>query len=143
MTSSLDVHACPRPSADIVARVIDGQIIIIPLAAGIGDMEDELYTLNETGKEIWDRLDGARTIEQVAGGTQAVTSSIIVVSQVTSSTAETATNVLDAANDLTLIPRLSGAVDDFLTTIRADRLSAPAPAGRRITIVPLPLSDFN
>jgi hypothetical protein len=65
MTTSLDVNARPRPSADIVARVIDGQIIIIPLVAGIGDMEDELYTLNDTGKDIWDRLDGTRTIEQV------------------------------------------------------------------------------
>jgi hypothetical protein len=65
MTSFLDVNARPRPSADIVARVIDGQIIIIPLAAGIGDMEDELYTLNDTGKDIWGRLDGTRTIEQV------------------------------------------------------------------------------
>ena len=65
MSSSIDVNACPHPSADIVARVIDGQIIIIPLAAGIGDMEDELYTLNDTGKDIWDRLDGTRTIEQI------------------------------------------------------------------------------
>jgi hypothetical protein len=65
MSPPVDVNARPRPSADIVARVIDGQIIIIPLVAGIGDMEDELYTLNETGKDIWDRLDGTRTIEQI------------------------------------------------------------------------------
>ena len=68
MTSPLDVNARPRPSADIVARVIDGQIIIIPLVSGIGDMEDELYTLNDTGKDIWDRLDGSRTIEQIIKG---------------------------------------------------------------------------
>jgi hypothetical protein len=65
MTSSLDVNTCPRPSADIVARVIDGQIIIIPLISGMGDMENELYTLNDTGKDIWDRLDSTQTIEQV------------------------------------------------------------------------------
>lgn len=65
MSPSVHVHVCPRPSADIVARVIDGQLIIVPLANGIGDLEDELYTLNDTGKDIWDRLDGTRTIEQV------------------------------------------------------------------------------
>jgi hypothetical protein len=65
MSLPVDLNARPRPSADIVARVIDGQIIIIPLVSGIGDMEDELYTLNDTGKDIWDRLDGTRTIEQV------------------------------------------------------------------------------
>ncbi|HNR69686.1 MAG TPA: PqqD family protein, partial [bacterium] len=51
---------------DVVAREIEGEIIIIPLAAGIGDMEDELYTLNETGKMIWDRLDGRNTLAEIA-----------------------------------------------------------------------------
>ncbi len=46
------------PSEDIVARSIEGELIIVPLVAGIGDLEDELFSLNETGKAIWDRLDG-------------------------------------------------------------------------------------
>lgn len=50
------------PSDDIVAREIEGELIIVPLVAGIGDMEDELYTLNESGKGIWDRLDGERDL---------------------------------------------------------------------------------
>ena len=41
------------PSEDVVAREIEGEMIIVPIASGIGDMEDELYTLNETGKAIW------------------------------------------------------------------------------------------
>jgi len=28
--------------------------------------EDELYTLNETGKAIWQLLDGKRTLQEVA-----------------------------------------------------------------------------
>jgi hypothetical protein len=55
-----------RHSDSIVAREIEGEMIIIPLTSGIGDLEDELYTLNETGKAIWDRLDGTRTIRQIA-----------------------------------------------------------------------------
>lgn len=55
-----------QPSEDVVAREIEGEIIIIPLAAGIGDMEDELYTLNETGKMIWDRLDGRSSLAEIA-----------------------------------------------------------------------------
>jgi hypothetical protein len=54
------------PSDDIVARVIEGDLILVPLTAGIGDMEDELYTLNETGKDIWDRLDGVRSLGEIA-----------------------------------------------------------------------------
>jgi len=61
--SNLDI--APRPSPDVVARIIEGELIIVPLATGIGDMEDELYTLNETGRAVWDRLDGQRTLHQV------------------------------------------------------------------------------
>ena len=53
------------PSEDVVAREIEGEIIIVPLAAGIGDLEDELYTLNDTGKAIWGRLDGRRSLGQI------------------------------------------------------------------------------
>ena len=53
------------PSEDVVAREIEGELIIIPLVAGIGDMEDELFTLNETGKAIWSKLDGKRSLKKV------------------------------------------------------------------------------
>ena len=54
------------PSDEIVAREIEGELIIVPLAAGIGDMEDELFSLNETGREIWSRLDGQRSLSVIA-----------------------------------------------------------------------------
>ena len=41
------------PSEDVVAREIEGDTIIVPLVSGIGDADDELYTLNETGRAIW------------------------------------------------------------------------------------------
>jgi hypothetical protein len=54
------------PSDDIVARDIEGELIIVPLVAGIGDMEDELFSLNDTGKDIWRRLDGKTTLGGIA-----------------------------------------------------------------------------
>ena len=54
------------PSEDVVAREIEGDIVIVPLVAGIGDADDELFTLNETGQAIWQRLDGERTLGGVA-----------------------------------------------------------------------------
>jgi hypothetical protein len=59
------MDAVYAPSEDIVARSIEGELIIVPLAAGIGDLEDELFTLNETGKAIWDRLDGKKKLRDV------------------------------------------------------------------------------
>lgn len=56
-----------RPSADIVARVIQGKLIIVPLTAGVGEAADDLYTLNETGKKIWELMDGSLTVRDIAG----------------------------------------------------------------------------
>lgn len=54
------------PSENIVAREIEGQVIIVPLTSGIGDLEDELYTFSETGKAIWGRLDGSTSLRAIA-----------------------------------------------------------------------------
>ena len=53
------------PSEDIAARTIEGELVIVPLAEGIGDLQDELFTLNITGKAIWDRLNGKKTLREV------------------------------------------------------------------------------
>ncbi len=54
------------PSEDVVAREIEGEIIIVPLTAGIGDAEDDLFSLNETGRAFWKLLDGKKTLAQIA-----------------------------------------------------------------------------
>ena len=66
MTSSVTLASIYAQSDDIVAREIEGEIIIVPLVAGIGDADDELYTLNATGQAIWQKLDGIRTLGAVA-----------------------------------------------------------------------------
>ena len=50
------------PSEDIVAREIEGELIIVPLVAGIGDLEDELFSLNDYAKAIWRQLDGKHSL---------------------------------------------------------------------------------
>ncbi len=66
MPEQVHFDAAYAPSEDVVAREIEGEIVIIPLVADIGDIEDELYTLNETGQAIWRKLDGSRPLRQVA-----------------------------------------------------------------------------
>lgn len=63
---AIDLNTVSSCSEEVVAREIEGEILIIPLVSGIGDKEDELYTLNETAKDIWKRLDGQRTLKEVA-----------------------------------------------------------------------------
>lgn len=53
------------PSEDVVAREIVGELVLVPLTSGVGDLEDALYSLNETGRAIWDRLDGQTSLHGV------------------------------------------------------------------------------
>ena len=64
--SNVTLATICAPSEDVVAREIEGDIVIVPLVAGIGDADDELFTLNDTGKAIWKQLDGERTLGDVA-----------------------------------------------------------------------------
>lgn len=62
---SVQIENCYLPSPEIVAREIEGELIIVPIVSGIGDLEDELYTLNETGRHIWRHLDGRTTLARI------------------------------------------------------------------------------
>jgi Coenzyme PQQ synthesis protein D (PqqD) len=67
MTHTIDLGRIYGPSEDVVVREIEGEIVIVPLVSGIGDLEDELFTLNETGRAIWSRLDGRRPLDAIVG----------------------------------------------------------------------------
>lgn len=67
--TKITLDAICAPSDDIVAREIEGEVIIVPLTAAIAETDgqaDALYTLNETGQAIWQRLDGQRSLRAVA-----------------------------------------------------------------------------
>lgn len=66
MPAEVTLRSILTPSDDVVAREIEGEIIIVPLVAGIGDADDELYSLNETGRAVWQKLDGRRTLGEIA-----------------------------------------------------------------------------
>lgn len=66
MEKELNIESVFRVSDDVVVREIEGEIIIVPLISGIGDMDDELYTLNETGKAILKLMDGNKSLAQIA-----------------------------------------------------------------------------
>lgn len=65
MKAKVHLNKIYVPSEDVVAREIEGELIIVPLVSGIGDIEDELFTLNETGKAIWNKLDGKRSLKKL------------------------------------------------------------------------------
>jgi len=42
------------PSEKVVARNIEGELIIVPIEDGVADFNDALYSLNETGRKMWE-----------------------------------------------------------------------------------------
>lgn len=65
MGSTIERDSAYARSNDIVAREIQGVLVIVPVTSGIGDLEEELFTLNDTAKSIWDMLDGRRTVNEI------------------------------------------------------------------------------
>ena len=59
----MDLTKSYIPSDGVVARMIEGELVIIPISSGIGDLEDDMYTLNETGVAIWDKLAPGKSLE--------------------------------------------------------------------------------
>lgn len=65
MENGISLNSTFKKSEDVVSRDIEGEIIIVPIVAGLGNMEDDIYTLNETGKEIWMLIDGKSTLSDI------------------------------------------------------------------------------
>lgn len=62
----ISLSAAYVPSENVVAREVAGEFVIIPVTSGVGDAEDEIFTLNETGLAIWKKLDGKRSLKAIA-----------------------------------------------------------------------------
>jgi hypothetical protein len=66
MSDSIRMNASYVPSDDVVAREIDGEMILVPVRTGVGDMEDELYALQGTAMIVWNRLSRNTTVQALA-----------------------------------------------------------------------------
>lgn len=62
----VDLDTVYIPSEDMLLKQIQGEFVIIPLRRGVADLEDEFFKLNEDAKAVWDKLDGKKTLKEVA-----------------------------------------------------------------------------
>ncbi|MHC4124556.1 MAG: PqqD family protein [Planctomycetota bacterium] len=65
MKVEIDLEDVYKVSEDVVAREIEGELIIVPVTSGIGDLEDDIFTLNKTARAIWDKIDGKTRLKNV------------------------------------------------------------------------------
>lgn len=52
-------------SPEIIARQIEDTLVIVPLISGIGKLDEDIFSLNDTGKVIWQMLDGKRSVQNI------------------------------------------------------------------------------
>jgi hypothetical protein len=55
----------PRRSERFVSRSVGGETFVVPVRAGIADLES-IFTMNEVGTAIWTRIDGTKTVDELA-----------------------------------------------------------------------------
>lgn len=55
------------PSKKVISRLIDETLIIVPIETGVGcvDFDESLYSLEDIGKDIWERLNQKSTVEKL------------------------------------------------------------------------------
>lgn len=53
-----------RRNQQIVSRKIEGELIIVPIRRGVGDL-NSLYTLNPVGSVLWDFMSEGHTIAEM------------------------------------------------------------------------------
>lgn len=55
---------------EVVEREVAGEVFLVPIRGRLADLQ-ELFVLNEVGSWLWARLDGRRTIAELAAGVAA------------------------------------------------------------------------
>ena len=65
MNKKLVIDSVYAKSENVVARDIQGELIIIPIISDMPDKGDEIFTVNATGRIIWDKIDGKRKLNDI------------------------------------------------------------------------------
>lgn len=61
---SLMPHKIYQKNPDFVTRVINEEIVLVPVKRKAVDL-DRFFVLNQTGRVIWELIDGQRNLDQI------------------------------------------------------------------------------
>jgi hypothetical protein len=62
MTGTIKPTAVYEVSSELIAREVDGELVLIPLPSNEGALAAGIFQVSNTGKSILDRLDGRRSL---------------------------------------------------------------------------------
>jgi hypothetical protein len=52
---------------DVVQRQVAGEVFLVPIRGHLADLQ-ELFVLSETGRSIWEHLDGRHSVDDLVAG---------------------------------------------------------------------------
>lgn len=55
-----------KKHSELVEREIEGEILVIPIMAGVGDADANMYSFNNQGAAIWGLIDGKTSVGEIA-----------------------------------------------------------------------------
>jgi len=61
----MNLKSLQKIKAGFVTREVGNELVLVPLTGNVAQM-DELFTMNETGKFIWENIDEDSTIDVLA-----------------------------------------------------------------------------
>lgn len=59
-----------KKSENIVFRKIGDEYVLVPLSESVADVES-IFTLNETGAAVWEKIDGRKNLRDIIAEMQA------------------------------------------------------------------------
>lgn len=61
----MNLKSLQKIKAGFVTREVGEELVLVPLTGNVAQM-NELFTMNETGKFIWENIDDDTTIDELA-----------------------------------------------------------------------------
>ena len=61
----MELNSVFIPSEKIVCRDIMGRMIIVPIESGIADLENAMFSFNETGALVWKCIEKKKTVDEI------------------------------------------------------------------------------
>ncbi len=49
----------------VITKEIEDELVIVKMNDQISDVDSPIYTLNTTGKAIWEKIDGKRSLNEI------------------------------------------------------------------------------
>jgi Coenzyme PQQ synthesis protein D (PqqD) len=61
----MNLKSLQKIKASFVTREVGNELVLVPLAGNVAQM-NELFTMNETGKFIWENINNETTMDELA-----------------------------------------------------------------------------